>query len=104
MNQPDLFEYAGPAVRQEMTRRKGRRDAVAELLSDGEWHSNYKLLSVGGFRYGARIFELRRGNNHTPGVVIHGIDQGEGAWSFRLDSERQLCPGCRCAFCAESAP
>lgn len=38
-----------------------KREALRALLSDGQWHHMSELRKVAGWRYGARLLELRRG-------------------------------------------
>lgn len=38
-----------------------KRDALRAMLSDGQWHHMSELRKVAGWRYGARLLELRRG-------------------------------------------
>lgn len=42
------------------------RAAVWAILSDGRWHSALELIEVGGIRAGARVHELRRGEDGGP--------------------------------------
>ena len=37
-----------------------KREALRSLLADGAWHHMKELRAVGGWRYGARLLELRR--------------------------------------------
>ena len=39
---------------------KGAADRLLELLSDGQWHGQEDLVRVAGYRYGARLFDLRK--------------------------------------------
>lgn len=41
-------------------RRLSHRQALLALLSDCRWHGMRECLEVGGYRYGARIFSLRK--------------------------------------------
>lgn len=38
-----------------------KREALRHLLADGQWHHMKELRAVGGWRYGARLLELRQG-------------------------------------------
>ena len=40
-------------------KRASKRDALLALLSDGRWHSARELTEVAGWRYSARLHELR---------------------------------------------
>ena len=53
------------------------------LLSDGRWHSNVQLNRI-CFRYGARIFDLKRDGYNIDSERVKG-----GLWQFRLDLKRQ---------------
>jgi hypothetical protein len=50
-----------------------KREALRELLRDGHWHHMSELRKVGGWRYGARLLELRR---QTPGLTIEHRSTG----------------------------
>lgn len=38
-----------------------KREALRVLLSDGKWHHMSECRKVGGWRFGARLLELRQG-------------------------------------------
>ena len=50
----------GVDVKPAFAKRKTHRDALLDLLSDGAWHTMTELAEVSGYRYSARIFELRK--------------------------------------------
>src|SRR5688500_9299520 len=56
---PVLTPRAGE-VKEEIRRRRSKREAVAAVLADGQWHSSRELHEIGGWRYGARLDELRK--------------------------------------------
>ncbi len=97
---PEAQEQTGAAVRAECKRRLGNRDHIRILLSDGQWHSNSELHAIGGFRYGARILELRQGfGRGAEPVVIHAINLGGGLFKFQLDASRTVTEGCSGPCC-----
>lgn len=53
-----------------------KRDALRALLSDGHWHHMSELRAVGGWRYGARLLELRRGAGGPALEVEHRAVEG----------------------------
>jgi hypothetical protein len=57
--------------------------ALRELLGDHEWHSMAELEAVAGRRYGARLFELRRGEDGRPPSVIEVRTEGGGCYEYR---------------------
>ena len=60
-------------------RRLNNKDRLLALLIDHREHGQHECLSVGGFRYGARIFDLRR-----DGFDIETIRLGDDEFSYRL--------------------
>lgn len=88
----------GEQVREEHTRRVSNREALVGLLADGQWHTNSELHAVAGFRYGARIYELRQA-----GHVVHAQDIARGRWQWRLDPSRTVLAECigPCCLCRE---
>lgn len=60
-------------------KRRSHKDAILALLSDGREHHMAECLAVGGYRYGARIFELRR-----QGYDIETIHVGPDETAYRL--------------------
>lgn len=85
-------------VRAHHAKRKNKRDALRDLLADGAWHDLKALHAVGGWRYGARLHELRRA-----GAVIHSkaLGPGQFAWALdRGDPPTIYADGsCVCPFC-----
>ncbi|MBK9519394.1 MAG: hypothetical protein IPO09_19050 [Anaeromyxobacter sp.] len=48
----------------------GRCAALRDLLRDGKWHLADKLRQVAGWRYGARLHEVRQGQDGGPCIVV----------------------------------
>jgi hypothetical protein len=69
----------GNGLAGEMRRRKTKAGGLRELLADGRWHMQQECQDAGGFRYGARIFDMRK-----KGVPIETEDLGGGAFRFRM--------------------
>ena len=67
------------------TRRKTKRDALLDLLSDGRQHHMSELIRVGGYRYGGRLFELRH-----EGYVIETIRLADDEFAYRLVPRGQV--------------
>jgi len=65
-------------------RRKTKRNALLDLLSDGQQHHMSELIRVGGYRYGGRLFELRH-----DGHVIETIRLADDEFAYRLVIEGQ---------------
>ncbi len=65
-------------------KRISNRAAILELLRDGLPHSQMALLSVGGLRYGARLYDLRR-----MGHTIDTINTGDDKFYYRLVPTKQ---------------
>lgn len=65
----------------ELKRRENNKDRVLDLLQKrgSRGASNGDLLGVGGFRYGARLFELRK-----EGWDIETVQGDAGAFTFVL--------------------
>jgi hypothetical protein len=40
------------------------------LLADGRWHLAAELREVAGWRYGARLYEVRRGDDKRPPLTV----------------------------------
>ncbi|MDP9192327.1 MAG: hypothetical protein M3P06_11570 [Acidobacteriota bacterium] len=67
-------------------KRTSNRDAILALLSDGWQHHMSELIRVGGYRYGGRIFELRK-----KGYDIETIAVGKDEFAYRMHIDgRQL--------------
>ena len=60
-------------------KRKSNREKLLALLSDGRLHPMDELLRVGGFRYGGRLFELRK-----RGYVIETIQIADDVFAYRM--------------------
>lgn len=65
-------------------RRPSQRDAILALLSDGQWHHVRELHDVGGFRYSARVHELR-----AMGYEIQKVTLGDSIYHYRLVRQGQ---------------
>ena len=60
-------------------KRKSHKAALLELLSDGHVHHMAQCLRVGGFRYGGRLFELRK-----QGYIIETIQVDDDVFAYRM--------------------
>ena len=60
-------------------KRTSNKDSLLALLSDGREHHQRECLQVAGFRYGARVFELRR-----EGYIIDTVRIGTDAFAYRM--------------------
>lgn len=69
-----------------MTKRKNHRDALRELLADGDLHGQWECVRVAGLRYGARLFELR---NHEHLNIETVQLSGEDRFAYRWIREEQ---------------
>ncbi len=58
-----------------------KREALRALLSDGAWHHMSELRAVGGWRYGARLLELRQEESL---VIEHRSAGGDNEFEYRL--------------------
>lgn len=65
----------------ERARRNTNKHRLWRILSDGRWHSNAELHRIAGFRYGARLMELRQ-----LGKRIHSVSGVRGLWRYRFDA------------------
>jgi hypothetical protein len=63
----------------DLTRLRGRRGLLMELLLDGLWHPNHELAQVAGLSFNDSIFALRR-----EGWQIESRHKKGGTWEFRL--------------------
>ena len=64
-----------------MTKRTNHRDALRALLADGRLHPMSELIAVGGYRYGARLFELRNDEHlNIETVQLPGEDRYGYRW------------------------
>lgn len=62
--------------------RLTNRDNLLGMLREqraGAWVNQMKMLVAGGYRYGARLMELRR-----MGWIIETKCLGDGQWLYRL--------------------
>ena len=67
-------------------KRENNRSNLLRLLSNGRQHHMTACAEAGGWRYGARIHELRK-----QGYVIETIRLGEDEFAYRLVvKDRQL--------------
>lgn len=57
-----------------------RRDALRALLADGLWHSMAELRTVAGWRYGARLLELRKAGLTVEKRTVGG---DSSCWEYR---------------------
>ncbi|MHB8533385.1 MAG: hypothetical protein ACYDC2_11765, partial [Solirubrobacteraceae bacterium] len=61
-------------------RRQSHKEALLALLSDHQPHAMAELLLVGGYRYGARLMELR----HEQHLNIQTIPLGGERFAYQL--------------------
>lgn len=84
----DFLRHDAAAV----TRRAGKAAALRRLLADGAWHTATELEAVGGRRYGARLHEIRRGDDGRPAVEIEGQRRGgargDCEWRYREEARK----------------
>lgn len=70
-----------------------KRDALRALLSDGQWHHMSELRKVAGWRYGARLLELRRGEG---GVALEtekrALSENEYEYRARVAPVQEALP------------
>lgn len=68
-----------------MKKAKPSKSALLRtVLSDGRWHSNSELVRAGvGYRYGAVIFNVRRGKDGHAPLDIEKRQKGPGRWEYR---------------------
>lgn len=67
------------------TTAPNKREALRALLADGQWHHMSELRAVGGWRYGARLLEIRQEH----GVTIENRAIGDGEFEYRLSFNAQ---------------
>lgn len=60
-----------------------RCERLRELLGDGKWHTMDELREVAGWRYGARLLELRRGIDKGPPLEVETRMTGGGLYEYR---------------------
>lgn len=59
-----------------------KREALRQLLADGQWHHMSELRKAGGWRYGARLLELRQLERSL--VMEHrNISGGDNEFEYR---------------------
>lgn len=65
-------------------RAPSRCEALRRLLEDGAWHSHRELTRVGGSRFGARLLELRAGEDGGEPLAIEKRSvAGDVGWEYR---------------------
>ncbi len=67
-------------------KRRSHKAALLSLLSDGRSHHMSECIRVGGFRYGGRLFELRR-EGHD--ILTERVGDDEFAYRLIIH-DRQL--------------
>lgn len=76
----------------QMSLLERRRPAVLkklrDLFADSEWHSMAELEAVAGRRYGARLYELRRGEDGRPPAIVEVRSEGGGCYEYRQTGVR----------------
>jgi hypothetical protein len=108
-----LFEYG------EHQKPKGWKAAaptrcqrLRELLADRAWHSHAEMTQVGGARFGARLLEMRRGQDGgTPwDVEVRSAEDDDRRTEYRLKGEAApyvAPPACvrpKCQACGQEMP
>jgi hypothetical protein len=97
-----------------IVQRDNAATRLRALLSDGRWHSATELQAVAGRRYGARLMEIRRGEDGRPALEVEGepTKSGDCEWRYRVSpgtcpthgrpvtganvaTGRQVCAACR---------
>lgn len=69
-----------------------KREALRQLLSDGQPHSNFELAQVAGHRFGARLFEA-----HGEKKALHYsrvADEFDDSKVIYRRTEKRLCTLC----------
>lgn len=86
MSQIELFDDR-PAPKkpaEEWRKRTPERLAgLRALMRDGEWHTADELRKVAGWRFGARLYELRRGEDGGAPMAIKMENKGGGVYRYR---------------------
>lgn len=63
---------------------KNKRDALRALFSDEQWHPMAEVRRFGGWRYGARILEIRRGvGGPAVDVQVRRVEGTDNAFEYR---------------------
>lgn len=65
--------------------------ALRKLLSDGRWHSMQEMQDAGGFRYGGRVEEIRKGKDGLPPLDIETRGHGN-AFEYRARIQAAASP------------
>jgi hypothetical protein len=60
-------------------RLQTRKEALLDLLRDGDWHPNYELVKTGGLSFNSYLYQLR-----NAGWQIESRRVGGGVWEQRL--------------------
>lgn len=68
-----------------MAKRKSKCNAALELLSDGRWHSARELTECSGWRYSARLHDLKK-----QGYVIERQTLDHQLYHYRLVPQGDL--------------
>jgi hypothetical protein len=97
----DMFTPRPSPKRQRPARPAWQRKAVTrtarlrKLLADGQWHNALAMMEAGGMRYGARVHEIRRGEDGRPAWRVDmEYDKDTGAVRYRAMGEGVAsCPG-----------
>ncbi len=76
---------------------KEKAEAVRAFLADGCWRPGREVEAVGGRRFGARVHEIRRGDDGGPPMAVEcDMRNGESWWRmrpYRADEPRPSPPG-----------
>jgi hypothetical protein len=82
-----------------VVQRSSGRMRLRTLLADSRWHSAAELEHVAGRRYGARLYELRKGSDKMPAIYVQARPKagtvGDGVWEYRRVPAAE-CEGRRC--------
>jgi hypothetical protein len=77
------------------------REAVWQLLQDGQWHSILDMIQVGGVRAAARVHELRHEENRR---IVNRVIDGKSEYRYLCQcgplpaeptEDVLFCPDCR---------
>jgi hypothetical protein len=63
-----------------------KREALRALLADGQWHHMNELRAVGGWRYGARLLEIRQEHHIT---IEHRSAGADNEFEYRAVIDAQ---------------
>jgi hypothetical protein len=64
-------------------KRESHKARLLALLADGRRHHMSELIKVGGYRYGARLYDLRR-----EGVDVETIRIGDDEFAYRMNEQQ----------------